>query len=119
MINRRGWDGSVAAFALLCLVFSLVRDSASSEQAPTASAWPMFRGEPALLGVSPVVLPKQLELLWSFKTQGPVKSSAAIASGRIFIGSDDGYVYALDLKTGTKLWVYKTEGPVESSPLVL
>ena len=43
-----------------------------------AAAWPMFRGGPALLGVAEDSLPARLELLWSFKTAGPVKSSAAI-----------------------------------------
>jgi len=43
-----------------------------------------------LLGVSPVKLPKDPVLLWTFKTDGPIKSSAAIEGGRVFIGSDDG-----------------------------
>lgn len=90
-----------------------------NESAPTASSWPMFRGGPALLGVTAVKLPKDIALLWSFKTQGPVKSSAAIVDGRVFIGSDDGHLYAVDLKTGVKVWDFKTDAAVESSPLVL
>ena len=50
-----------------------------------AAAWPMFRGGPALLGVAEGTLPARLELLWSFKTAGPVKSSAAIDQGRVFL----------------------------------
>jgi outer membrane protein assembly factor BamB len=86
---------------------------------PTEVGWPMFRGGPALLGVAPAQLPPKLNLLWSFKTQGPVKSSPAIAQGRVFVGSDDEHLYALDLRTGRKLWAFKTDGPIESSPLVL
>jgi len=79
----------------------------------------MFRGEPALLGVARNSLPSKLDLLWSFKTTGPVKSSAAIVAGRVFVGSNDGNVYALDFSDGHKLWAFKTAGAVESSPLVL
>ena len=79
----------------------------------------MFRGSPGLVGVAAGQLPEAPGLLWSFKTEGPVKSSAAIEGGRVFVGSDDGNVYALELASGKKVWAFKTQGPVESSPLVL
>jgi outer membrane protein assembly factor BamB len=81
--------------------------------------WPMFRGGPALAGVAGGSLPEKLDLLWTFKTAGPVKSSAAIVQDRVYIGSDDGNVYALALADGKKVWTFKTGGGVESSPLVL
>ncbi|HMO64963.1 MAG TPA: PQQ-binding-like beta-propeller repeat protein [Verrucomicrobiota bacterium] len=56
---------------------------------------------------------------WSFKTGGPVKSSPAVVDGRVFIGSDDARLYALNLADGAKLWEFVADGPVESSPLVL
>ena len=62
--------------------------------------WPMFRGGPALTGVAAGSLPERLSLLWTFKTAGPVKSSPAIVQDRVFIGSDDGNVYALTLADG-------------------
>src|SRR5437764_12245632 len=46
-----------------------------------ADSWPMFHGGPALLGVASGDLPVKPELLWSFKTGRPVKSSAAIDGG--------------------------------------
>src|SRR5262245_58009062 len=92
--------------------------SVASLSAPGAD-WPMVRGGPALLGVAAGKLESPLHLLWSFKTRGPVKSSAAVVEGRVFIGSDDQTLYALDLATGEKVWSFKTEGPIESSPLVL
>jgi eukaryotic-like serine/threonine-protein kinase len=85
----------------------------------TATSWPMFRGGQGLPGVSPSRLPDKLALLWTFKTQGPVKSSPAIVGGRVFVGSNDTNVYALDLRTGHKVWSFKAGDAVESSPLVL
>jgi len=79
----------------------------------------MFRGNPALTGIAGGSLPERLALLWTFKTGGPVSSSAAIIEDRVFIGSDDGNVYALALGDGKKVWAFKTGGGVESSPLVM
>jgi len=81
--------------------------------------WPMFRGDAALTGVAIGELTLPLKLLWSFKTGGPVNSSAVVADGRVFIGSGDNQVYALDLKSGTNLWSFKTAAPVQAPPLAL
>src|SRR6266581_2781368 len=92
---------------------------AAGKAASIGANWPMFRGNPALTGVASGSLPDKLSLLWSFKTGGPVKSSAAIVGGRVFIGSADSHVYALELASGKKVWTAKAGGPVDSSSLVL
>jgi outer membrane protein assembly factor BamB len=92
---------------------------AANEGVATADAWPMFRGNPGLTGVAPGKLADSLTLQWQFKLGGATKSSAAISGGRVFIGSDDGHVYAIDFANGQKVWSFKTGGPIESSPLVL
>ena len=93
--------------------------SAAESSATDASSWPMFRGSPSLLGVSASRLPDKLELLWTFKTQGPVKSSPAIVNGRVFIGSNDSNVYAINLGNGQRVWAFPAGESIESSPLVL
>ncbi|HLB25326.1 MAG TPA: PQQ-binding-like beta-propeller repeat protein [Nitrospirota bacterium] len=55
---------------------------------------------------------------WSFKTGGFVDSSAAVADGRVYFGSWDKKLYALDAKTGSGLWSYEAGDCVDSSPLV-
>src|SRR5438046_4342331 len=100
------------------LVASLTAHASERRQTGDAN-WPMFRGNPALTGLASGTLPDKLSLLWSFKTGGPVKSSAAIVEGHVFIGSGDGNVDALDLASGKKGWAARTGGPVDSSPLVL
>jgi outer membrane protein assembly factor BamB len=79
----------------------------------------MFRGGPALLGIAMGSLPAKPNLLWSFKTGGSVKSSAAVEAGQVFIGSNDGCIYALAIADGKRNWTFKTGAGVESSPLVL
>ena len=45
-------------------------------------------------------------------------SSPALAKGTVYVGSEDGDVYALNAATGAKLWSYTTENEVYSSPAV-
>ena len=92
------------------LVASAAAHASDGLAHPTAN-WPMFRGNPALTGVASGSLPDKLSLLWSFQSGGPVKSSASIVDGRVFIGSGDSNVYALDLTSGKKIWAAKTGGP--------
>lgn len=87
--------------------------------APGGAAWPMFRGEPTLRGVAAGALPDDLVLRWSFTTTGPTRSSAAIVGGRVYFGSGDGFVYALDLASGKERWKFKTEDLIEATPLVI
>jgi len=49
---------------------------------------------------------------------GLVMSAPATANGVIFAGSDDGSVYAWDLKTEKVAWKYQTGGMVRSSPAI-
>ena len=54
-----------------------------------------------------------------FKTAGPVKSSAAIVKDRVFIGSDDGNVYALDASNGNLVNKYVLGDSISSAPVVI
>jgi outer membrane protein assembly factor BamB len=86
---------------------------------PNGGDWPSFRGDGQLRGVAEGSLPDRPVLLWRFTTGGAVLSTAAIDSGRVFIGSSDSKLYALDLRTGQRLWDYSTGDSVEAPPLVL
>ena len=78
-----------------------------------------FHGNNARTGVYDGTGPTQLKgLKWSFKTEGPIFSSPAIADGVIYLGSGDGFIYAIDQKNGTQKWKLKTAAPIPSSPAV-
>ncbi len=81
--------------------------------------WLLYRGSQGLLGVSSEQLPETLDLLWSFKTEAPVRSSAVVQKGRVYIGSADSHLYALDLETGQKIWSLEVDSPIEAPPTVL
>jgi outer membrane protein assembly factor BamB len=74
-----------------------------------SSSWPMFRGNAQATGVAESDLPEKLELLWTFSSdKGGFESTAAIVAGRVYIGSTDGNLYALDLATGKEIWRFST-----------
>ena len=85
----------------------------------TLADWPIFHGDPALSGLAHETVTPPLALRWSFKTGGAVKSSPVIRDGKVFIGSSDGKVYALELASGQKQWEFQTGDAIEAPPLAL
>lgn len=72
---------------------------------------------------------------WKFKTQGAeepfsqsaapeydilgaIVSSPAVAKGIVYFGSCDGYLYALEAKTGAEKWKFNAGSSLNSSPAV-
>jgi len=55
-------------------------------------------------------------LLWKFATGGSVTCTPAVADGVVYLGSNDGNVYALDSATGTERWRVLTGPCYGSSP---
>jgi outer membrane protein assembly factor BamB len=49
---------------------------------------------------------------------GPFRSSPALAGGRLYVGSDDGNLYAVDTTSGSLVWSFATGDAVTSSPAV-
>jgi outer membrane protein assembly factor BamB len=85
----------------------------------SAGAWPQFRGNYNMTGVSPSPLPATLKLLWTFDAGDLIESSAAIADGVVYVGTGKSELVAVDLNSGQPKWRYKTTEAVgESSPAV-
>jgi outer membrane protein assembly factor BamB len=59
-----------------------------------------------------------LQELWSFTSGSGVFSSPAVVNGVVYVGSDDGNLYALNASTGAKRWSFASGGLVRSSPAV-
>jgi outer membrane protein assembly factor BamB len=56
--------------------------------------------------------------VWTFTTRARVESSPAIAGGRVFVGSNDGRFYVLNLTDGSKLWEFNAGAPLSASPAI-
>jgi outer membrane protein assembly factor BamB len=76
----------------------------------------MFRGGPEHHGVYQSTAPDLRDVVWKFQTAGRVISSPVVSGGALFVGSTDGFLYAIDQHTGTQRWKFETRGPVNSSP---
>ena len=53
---------------------------------------------------------------WTYMTRARIDSSPAIASGRAYVGSNDGRLYALDLATGKVVWEHDEGAAMSASP---
>jgi outer membrane protein assembly factor BamB len=78
-----------------------------------------FRGDAAHVGVYPGAAPTLHAVKWRFHTKGKIFSSAAVADGIVYVGSNDGSVYALRARDGVLVWKHATHGTVNSSPAVV
>ena len=86
--------------------------------APTPAA-PMFRGNLAHTGVYDAIgVPRLTGVQWKFHTGGLIISSPVIANGSVYVGSTDGYLYAVDVDSGRLKWKFETKARVVSSPAV-
>ena len=79
----------------------------------------MFRGNPEHTGVSAArFFSGQGGVRWRVATGGAVRSSPAVTQTRVFVGSGDGYLYAIERRSGQVAWRYRAGGPVDGSPAV-
>ncbi|HUU17691.1 MAG TPA: PQQ-binding-like beta-propeller repeat protein [Sedimentisphaerales bacterium] len=44
---------------------------------------------------------------WTFFTEGPVRLAPSISGNKVYVGSDDGYVYCLSRDNGSLIWKYR------------
>jgi polyvinyl alcohol dehydrogenase (cytochrome) len=72
-----------------------------------------FQPDPGLTAAD---LPR-LELQWAFGVPGAIMmfGQPTVAAGRVFIGGQNGHVYALDMHTGCYYWDYRASGVVRTA----
>jgi outer membrane protein assembly factor BamB len=114
-LSRRSFLASALAVGL---VPAAARASWNNFAAP-ADAWPQFRGNAQLTGFSNSGIPGSLRLLWTFDAGESIESSAAVAGGVVYVGTQRGELVALNLSDGGVRWRYAAGNPIgESSPAV-
>jgi len=72
--------------------------------------WPMYRNNPLHTGVATDVVSPPLVLKWKQTFGGAVDSSPAVVGSRLYVGSDDGNLYAIDTVTGNIIWTFNDAG---------
>ena len=75
----------------------------------TGEDWPTYLHDAARSGASGETVlstanAAELVPLWSYQTNGTVAAQAAVVGGIVYVGSWDGYEYALNGATGALIW---------------
>src|SRR5262245_18564570 len=72
------------------------------------------RGTSALVGVDLATR----ERVWEFPLGDMARGSPTVEQGRAYVGTRDGFVYAVDGATGDQVWRTKTPASVDTTPAV-
>jgi eukaryotic-like serine/threonine-protein kinase len=78
-----------------------------------------FRGDAQHSGIyAQAGVPLLHGIKWKFKTDGAVISTPAVIDGTAYVGSNDHFLYAVNISDGAQRWKFKTGSRVASSPAV-
>ncbi len=84
-----------------------------------ARDWNQYRNGPGHTGVAGSIGPEQNPtVLWQAQTGGGINSEAAVVGGIVYIGSGDGFLFALDAASGETRWRFDAGEAVDSAPVV-
>ena len=57
-------------------------------------------------------------IVWTIMTERPVRCTARVAHGHVFLGSDDGKLRAAKLGNGRVIWSFDAGAPIRSQPWI-
>ncbi len=77
-------------------------------------AWTQFRMGPQ----NNAVVGGGMQASWRTETGGQISASPTVADGTLYIGNNNGSLYALDAQTGQILWKAHVTNPLMSAPLI-
>jgi outer membrane protein assembly factor BamB len=86
--------------------------------------WAMFRGNADTPGFTLDKGPMDISggPKWTFTTGSGINTQPAVADGKVYLNSNDGYTYCLDAYNGSLIWKHKSDEPLMtkmgSSPAV-
>jgi outer membrane protein assembly factor BamB len=103
--------------AAAALAFALC---AASARADSNSAASEFLCNAAHTGVCPQTsISPDPKPAWQFYTGQLNRSTPAYAGGTVFVGSNNGILYALDGASGKERWAFRAHSPIGSSPEIV
>lgn len=101
-------------------VYQVTVDCPLGGEGACAADWPAFRHSALRTGSQPVLSAladpyqvKRLRVVWRYPQNGavgPFRASPVVRNDRVFIGSSDGHLYALNASDGASLWQFPASG---------
>jgi polyvinyl alcohol dehydrogenase (cytochrome) len=114
-------NGEAKAMPNQCTANPPMRDPASG---PGWNGWSPdlanTRFQPAAAARLTAADVPRLKLKWAFGIPHGMTNNAqpTVVSGRVFLATDNGYIYSLDAKTGCVYWSFQNGSIVRNSPMV-
>ena len=99
-------------FSIVLSTFFMLTTQVKATTSATHYPWTMFHHDLKHTGFSLSPAPNTNDILWTFETGDRIVSSPAIADGKVFIGSMDNKIYALDQLSGTLIWSSPLDGSI-------
>lgn len=82
--------------------------------------WPLVRGDRQATGVAWTTLPEKLQPIWTYECQEDIfAQTPVLCQNRLYVGSADSHLIALDATDGKVLWKSATELGFTASPAIL
>jgi len=106
----RSTKRTTIAITIICLVGLL----SFPLHAESCDEWPMLYNNPQHTNYTECKLLSEMEVLWSRRTGGVIRSSPIVADNKLYIVLGDHNLYCLDAETGKKLWKYEIGGELSS-----
>lgn len=104
----------ITAASILPLLLSSILPLAAA-----GTGWWMAGGGPEHRGVASVTVKPPLRLRWEAAGEKAFAGGPAASGGRVFIGGDDGKLYAFNAADGKRLWSFPAGAEFEATPTVI
>ena len=109
---------TLAVLAVLVVGLLLYFQDVGQWNARVDSEEAMYGGGPQRTGVYDVEGPKRGELWWRFTTKSSIYAAPTVVDGVAYVGSHDGFLYAVDTQTAQEKWKFDAGRALESTPAV-
>ena len=118
--RRLAWLVAAALLALAILagvvLVGALLERRQPPSPPPFSDVTSYRSDAQRTGVQPGPGPSgHPVVIWSAKADGPIQFNPVLASGVLFVGSDDGRLYALDGRSGSVRWSFDAGVAIKGS----
>lgn len=121
---------SIVAMLIACAVLAFAQDAAqmpnrcanrTAIQSLAVPSWNGWGSDLSNTRFQTARIPgSQLKLKWAFGFPGAkaISGQPSVAGGRVFVSTDNGYLYSLDAATGCVYWSFHADAAIRSSATV-
>ncbi len=95
-----------------CLVLAAVLAGLVACAWALAADWPQFRADALHSGKGDAPISDSPQVAWRVRLGGSVDGSPIVVGGRVYVGTNEGRMCAVDAATGRLLWTFEAAGAI-------